>query len=93
MVYGTYIGTATYQSVRPFVRIRSPHPLSQASVSPPLDPRERGEQHSLADEGVGGPNSDDRTESLAPCILCGCVADPDLGSGAFLTPGSGFRDG
>jgi hypothetical protein len=30
---------------------------SPASVSPPWDPR-RGEYHSLAGEGVGGPNSD-----------------------------------
>ncbi len=35
-------------------------PLPKASVSPPLE-----EQHPLADEGVGGPNSDDWKESLA----------------------------
>ncbi len=31
----------------------------------------RGEQHLLAGEGLVGPNSDDWTESLALCILCG----------------------
>jgi hypothetical protein len=33
--------------------------------------------------------------SLAPLnlfLLCSSVADPDPGSGAFLTPGSGIRD-
>ncbi len=55
----------------PFVRIGSPQtPPPQASVSPPLDPRGGGEQHSLKGEGVGGPNPDDFwIESLALCIL------------------------
>ncbi len=33
-------------------------------MSPPLDLKGRGQQHSLAGEGVGGPNSDDWTDSL-----------------------------
>jgi hypothetical protein len=27
------------------------------------------------------------------CVSIGRIADPDPGSGAFLTPGSGIRDG
>ncbi len=43
-----------YQSVCPFVGIRPPPlPSPHASVSPPLDPK-KGEQNSLAGEGVGG---------------------------------------
>jgi hypothetical protein len=30
---------------------------------------------------------------LSLVLLKGSVADPDPGSGAFLTPGSGIRDG
>ncbi len=48
-------------------------PPSQASVSPPLDPKGEG-QHSLAGEGVGGPNSDEGTDSLVLCKLC--ASDP-----------------
>jgi hypothetical protein len=44
-----------------------PHP--EVNVSPP-GPK-GGEQHSLAVEGVGGPNSDDWIEGLALCILSG----------------------
>jgi hypothetical protein len=66
-VEGLYI---EYQSVCPFVGIEFPlPPPPQASVSPPWTQRE-GEQHSLADEEVGGPNSDNWTESLALCMLC-----------------------
>ncbi len=39
------------------------------SVSPPTDPKGGKEQYSFADEGGGGPNSDDWKESLALCIL------------------------
>jgi hypothetical protein len=46
-------------------------PLLQASVPPPLEPK--GGQHSLAFEGVGGTNSDEWTESMALCVLCGPV--------------------
>jgi hypothetical protein len=64
-------GLQNTQSVCPFVGIGSPHPLPQKDVCPPLDPKREGEQHSLAGEGVKGPNSDDWTESLALCILYG----------------------
>jgi hypothetical protein len=37
----------------------------------PLYPNGEEEQHSLADEGVGGPNSDDWKESVSLCIPCG----------------------
>jgi hypothetical protein len=60
-----------YQSVCSLVRIGSPAPLPQASVSPSWNQREGG-QHSLAGKGVGGASSDDWRESLALCIgtLC-----------------------
>jgi hypothetical protein len=51
-----------------------PPPPTQESVSLPLYPKGGREKHSLAGEGVGGPNSDDwteSTESMAFCILCG----------------------
>jgi hypothetical protein len=58
-----------YQGVCPFVGIFPPsHP--KASVFP-LGPKGGREQHSLEGEGGGGPKSDDWTESLALCILCG----------------------
>jgi hypothetical protein len=38
-------------------------PPPQASVAPPQDPS-GGKPHSLAGEGVGGPNSDDWTDTL-----------------------------
>ncbi len=60
-----------YQSVCPLVRIGPlPLPFLQVSVSPPWN-QKGGGQHSLADEGVGGANSDDWRESLALCIFCG----------------------
>jgi hypothetical protein len=31
-------------------------------------------------------------DTIADVILLGCVADPDSGSGVFLTPGSGIRN-
>jgi hypothetical protein len=40
-------------------------------MCPPLGPKWAGEQNLLAGEGVGGPNSDDWTESLELYILCG----------------------
>ncbi len=49
---------------------RVPECLSSKRECLPLGPRGRG-QHKLADEGVGGANSDDCTESLALCALCG----------------------
>jgi hypothetical protein len=51
-----------------------PPPLPQASVLPPWTKGGRGEQHSLAGEGVGGPNSDDWLESVALSILCGQIS-------------------
>jgi hypothetical protein len=46
-----------------------PPPQPQASlVPPPLGPK--GETHSLAGEGVGGPNSDERTDTLVRGTLC-----------------------
>ncbi len=52
---------------------------SPASVCFPLWTQRGEEQHSLAGEGVGGPNSDDWKESLALCllycILASCVSD------------------
>ncbi len=49
-----------------------PTPLSLASVSPPLGTKVGLGQHSLAEEGTEGANSDDWRESLALCIiLCG----------------------
>jgi hypothetical protein len=51
------------------VGIMSSLPLPpQASVSPLLNPK-GGEQHSRAGERVGGPSSNDWTESLALSIL------------------------
>jgi hypothetical protein len=47
---------------------RTPSPASDC-VSNPLEPRR--EQHTLAGEGVGGPNSDDWIEILSLCIVCG----------------------
>jgi hypothetical protein len=46
-------------------------PPTPSPASECMDPK--GEQHLLAGEGVGGPNSDDWTESLALCILCGAA--------------------
>ncbi len=57
----------------PVVRLGCPPPPSPlASFSLPLDPK-GGKQHSPAVEGVGVPlpSSDDWTESLALCMLCG----------------------
>jgi hypothetical protein len=45
-----------------------PHP--DVSVSPPLRSK-RGEPHSFAVEGVGGPNADDWIKGLALCALSG----------------------
>jgi hypothetical protein len=39
-----------------------PHPLTRECCSPPLDPSE--ETHSLAGEGLAGPNSDEGTDTL-----------------------------
>ncbi len=61
-------------SVCPIVGIGSSPPTPfprMASVSPPRI--QMGEQHSLASVEVGGPYSDDLTESLALCILCGVL--------------------
>jgi hypothetical protein len=48
-----------------------PSPPSQASVPPSLDPKGGGSNTRLRVKGVGGPSSDEWTESLALCILCG----------------------
>ncbi len=48
----------------------SPSLPPQASVSPSLDPTVQGDEHHLAGEGMGGPNSDNRTESLSLFIFC-----------------------
>jgi hypothetical protein len=53
-----------------FVGIGSPLQRNRVCL-PPLYPKSGGEKHSLAGEGVEGPNSDDWTESLALGILCG----------------------
>jgi hypothetical protein len=43
--------------------IWAPHPLTRKRVCPPpLVPR--GETHSLAGEGLGGPNSDEGTDTV-----------------------------
>ncbi len=52
-------------------------PTPPASVTPPLDPRGEGKQHSLAGEGVGRPNSDDWKESLALCESVYSVVETD----------------
>ncbi len=44
-----------------------PQPQASAAPPPPLDPRE--ETHSLAGEGVGGPKSDEGTDTLVLYIL------------------------
>ncbi len=48
-------------------------PPTQSSGSEFVSPlgSKGGKQHSLAVEGVGGPNSDDWIEGLALCILSG----------------------
>ncbi len=50
-----------------------PHPLPESEFVSPLGPtgQMEEEQHLLAGEEVGGPNSDDCTEGLALCILGG----------------------
>ncbi len=55
-----------------------PLPPSLASVCPPA--LILGGTPSLAGEGVGGPNSDDRPETLALCILCALSLSPCHGS-------------
>ncbi len=63
-----------YQSVCPFVGIGSHHPLPRKRLClPPWT--QRGERATLACGwgGVGGPSSDEWTESLALCILCGIL--------------------
>ena len=47
-----------------------PTPSSESERVSPLGSK-GGEQHSLAGEGVGGPNSDDCIEAVALCILSG----------------------
>jgi hypothetical protein len=52
------------QTFYPVVRTGYPHPLARKRVlrPPPLSPR--GGRHSLAGEGVRGPNSGERTDTL-----------------------------
>jgi hypothetical protein len=57
-----------YQCFFPVVCIESPHLLPRKRVCPPHGPK-WGETHSLAGEWVGGPNSDDWTETLVLYIL------------------------
>ncbi len=52
----------------PLSELGHPTPPPASECVSPLDPK-GGKQHSLAGEGVGEPNSDDQTESLALCIL------------------------
>jgi hypothetical protein len=65
-----------YHSVCILVRIGSPRNPSECV--PPLEPK-RGGQHSLADEGAGGTNSDDWREawhsvySVATPVLASCI--------------------
>ncbi len=58
-----------YQSVSPVVRVGTPPtPCPTSECVPPQN--QKGGTHSPADEGVGGPNSDDRRKSLSFCLLC-----------------------
>ncbi len=50
-----------YQSVVPSSELGPPTPSTASECASPLDP---GGQHSLADEGVCGPNSDEWTDNL-----------------------------
>jgi hypothetical protein len=51
-----------------------------------------GGQNSLAGEGVGGPNLDDRPESLALCILCGSFYQDLLFYSSDMGPDSNCRE-
>ncbi len=53
-----------YQSVCPIVGFDTPTPSSESERVSSLGSK-GGEQHSLAGEGVGGPNSDDWIEAVA----------------------------
>ncbi len=57
-----------YQSVCPFVGTGSPNPLPRKRVYLPPWTQRGEEQHTLADEGVEGPNLDDWKENLAICV-------------------------
>ncbi len=71
IVEGSYVVYIEYQSVCPFVGIESPNSIPRKRVWLPPGPKGGGGTSSLAGEGVGGLNSDDWTESLALCLLCG----------------------
>jgi hypothetical protein len=55
----------------PFSELTPPTPFPASEYFPPWD--QGGGEHSLAGEGVGGANSDNRTESLALCIISGVL--------------------
>ncbi len=80
-----------YQCFFPVVWIESPHLLSRKRVCPPHGP---GGTHSLAGEGVGGPNSDDWTETLVLYIVYSFTLPTSVGGGVVSLKGShrmGFR--
>ncbi len=66
---GTLTPSAEFQTFCPVGRIGYPHPLTHKGVllPPPLTPPPGpwGETHSLAEEGVGGPDSDEGSHTLA----------------------------
>ncbi len=62
-----------------------PAPFPQASVPAPWNQR-GGNTHSLAGEGVGGANSDDRKESLALCLYSVLYIEEDMKSCCHAVP-------
>jgi hypothetical protein len=61
-----------YQRFCPFVGIGSPNPLPRKRVClPPI--WVLGGPHSLAKEGVGGPNSDEGTDTLVLYMYVYCI--------------------
>ncbi len=65
-----------------------------------LEPAERlllGSHHEVAlshvEDGAHIPHLQDKTSYCTVMQLVSSVSDPDPGSGACLTPGSGIRDG
>ncbi len=60
-----------YQSVCPFVGIGSPTPSLRKRECLSLGPKEGGSNTRLGVRVAEGANSDDWTEILALCVLCG----------------------